>query len=81
MIGSAVLFQSCSIRGTKLSFILGDEDLTGNDDKLTQETLDLKLACNLLPKIVFHSQAEIAGLLEVGTSFSTLRSCQILRAA
>ena len=62
--------NDCRIKGAKLRFFMDGEDLTENDDKMTQERLNLLLGCQLLTKVVFHSQAEIAGLLEV-SCFST----------
>ena len=48
-----------------LSFFLDGEDLTGAESKLTQAAMDRVLACHLLTRVVFHSQSDVAGLLEV----------------
>ena len=48
-----------------LKFFYDGEDLTGADSRLTQETMEGHLCCNLLTRVVFHTQTDIAGLLEV----------------
>ena len=45
--------------------MLDGEDMTGADSKLTQASMERYLACSLLTRVVFHSQSDIAGLLEV----------------
>ena len=48
-----------------LRFTHAGEDLTGAEARLTQAEMDRVLGCQLLTRVVFHSQADIAGLLEV----------------
>lgn len=48
-----------------LRFELDGEDMTGAESKLTQAAMDQLLACQLLTRVVFHSQSDVAGLLEV----------------
>ena len=55
------------------------EDLTGAEARLTQAEMDRVLGCQLLTRVVFHSQADIAGLLEVSKPGTLLK--QILPSA
>lgn len=48
-----------------LKFMYDNDDMTKAESKLTQEAMEELLACSLLTRVVFHTQTDIAGLLEV----------------
>lgn len=50
---------------SSLKFQLNGEDKTGQESKITQRLIDEHLCAQLLPQAVFHTQTDIAGLLEV----------------
>ena len=57
--------EECRKGGASLTFHLNGQDLTGAEAKITQRLIDEHLHADLLPKAVFHTQTDIAGLLEV----------------
>lgn len=48
-----------------LRFEYDGNDMTKAESRMTQEDMDRLLGCQMLTRVVFHSQSEIAGLLEV----------------
>lgn len=52
---------------TALKFEYDGEDLTYLEQKLTQAEIDRVLGSDLLVRAVFHGQADVTGLLEVGS--------------
>ena len=67
----------------KLTFKLDDADLTMAEIKLTQAEVDRHLAADMLMRAVFHGQADITALLEVGdaTSVTVAAGCMSSRQA
>ena len=71
-----------------LSFHLAGQNLTTQEARMTQRLIDEHLSAYLLPRVVFHTQTDIAGLLEVRAACRTTpnvlvgcRRCCVLPAA
>ncbi|KAK9812526.1 hypothetical protein WJX73_005975 [Symbiochloris irregularis] len=61
--------RAASRRGiASLTFQLDGQDLTMQETRMTQQQIDQHLCAQLLPRAVFHTQTDIANLLEASDS-------------